>query len=324
MANINQMKEGSKVLLEQPTRSVVPPIIFDGAGNILSFYFDGNPYMVRSENMNYLLIKDLVKEAEELGNAGEKEDSDTKFQDAINLIDHKKAMSSIAHGRVQVVGKDIYYSGIRIDNRLSQLMVKFAQQKQKFEPLSAFLENISKNPSERSRDQLFNFIEKHLFSITPEGNFLAYKIVRDNYFDIHSGKFDNSVGKTPTVDRDQVDDNPDKTCSYGLHVCGKGYIGHFGRDDSRLMLVEVNPKDVVSVPRDYGYAKMRVCSYRVLQELNDVYENDELGIVINTTPAKQNRGKNGQFEKADIYKPLRGANGQFIADKNNLNKCLRW
>jgi len=33
--------------------------------------------------------------------------------------------------------------------------------------------------------------------------------------------------------------------------------------------VKVNPKDVVSVPYDYNYSKMRVCEYEVLREVED-------------------------------------------------------
>ena len=317
------MKEGSKVLKAQPTRGAVPPIIFDGAGNILSFYFDGNPYMVRSENMNFLLIKDLVKEGETLKREGKDEESAQKMQDAINLIDHKKAMQSLTYGRIQVVGKELYYSGVRVDDRLTQLMVKLARQREKFEPLGKFLENLANNVSDRSREQLFVFIERHLFSITPDGKFLAYKVVRSDYTDCHTGTFDNSVGITVEIDRSEVDDNPNRTCSHGLHVCGKSYINSFRRGSNRLLLVEVDPKDVVSVPTDYNGAKMRVCKYRVIEELDDVYENDNVGIVIDTNK-KTRRDAKGRFLPAKVYTPLRGEDGKFIPDTNNLNKCLIW
>jgi hypothetical protein len=63
--------------------------------------------------------------------------------------------------------------------------------------------------------------------------------------------------------RNSVNDNPEETCSHGLHVCSEGYT-KFG---DRLMLVAVNPADVVSVPIDYNASKMRTCRYTVFQEI---------------------------------------------------------
>jgi hypothetical protein len=63
--------------------------------------------------------------------------------------------------------------------------------------------------------------------------------------------------------RDLVDDNPNNTCSAGLHVACFDYAKGFG---SRLVEVKVNPRDVVCVPTDYNGTKMRTCRFEVVAE----------------------------------------------------------
>ena len=111
---------------------------------------------------------------------------------------------------------------------------------------------------------LYKFLEHNGHPITTEGNFIAYKAVRSNFLDIHTGKFDNSVGNIVSMERSQVDDNPENTCSSGLHVATLGYAQSFGGYDSILIDVEIDPADVVSVPKDYDGTKMRTCKYKVV------------------------------------------------------------
>jgi hypothetical protein len=77
---------------------------------------------------------------------------------------------------------------------------------------------------------------------------------------------DNSVGKIVEMERNEVDDNKDRTCSSGLHFCSLGYLSHFGGE--RIMIVKINPRDVVSIPSDYNDTKGRACRYEVVGELN--------------------------------------------------------
>jgi hypothetical protein len=78
---------------------------------------------------------------------------------------------------------------------------------------------------------------------------------------------DNSPGRVVEMERNKVDDNKDQTCSTGLHFCGLSYLGHFGGSDSRIVIVKINPRDVVSIPSDYNGAKGRACRYEVIGEM---------------------------------------------------------
>ncbi len=57
------------------------------------------------------------------------------------------------------------------------------------------------------------------------------------------------------------------------------YVYQYGHGNYRIVVVKIHPKDIVSVPEDYQYQKMRVCKYEVVAnyegELNSYVEQDE-------------------------------------------------
>lgn len=130
-----------------------------------------------------------------------------------------------------------------------------------------FLDNLTQNPDSRVFDQLYPFMQHNDIEVSDDGCLLAYKKVRGDYYDIHSGTIRNAPGDKPSMPRVMVQNDPTQTCSTGLHVCAKSYLSNFGNDSSdKVVIVKVNPKDVVSVPYDYNGAKMRVCEYEVLAD----------------------------------------------------------
>lgn len=169
-------------------------------------------------------------------------------------------------GDLVINGSEILYKGGAVPtNYTTQKIIEMHRQGLPIDPLLAFLEKLLQNPSSRAVDELLNFLEYGSMPITPDGCFLAYKRVRDDYKDVHSGKIDNSVGQTVTMPRNRVQDNPNITCSHGLHFCSREYLNHFGGD--RVMVLKINPADVVSIPTDYNNTKGRCCAYEVVAEL---------------------------------------------------------
>ena len=144
-------------------------------------------------------------------------------------------------------------------------------------PLVNFLDKLVQNPSFRVVEHLYEFLEFGKVPLTQEGNFVAYKAIRADWHDIHSGRFDNSIGATPRVQRNAVDEDPDRTCSNGLHVCSFDYLPNFNHvsGGGHVIAVEVNPADVVAIPRDYNNTKMRCCGYKVIAEVTDYYKKNQ-------------------------------------------------
>ena len=167
------------------------------------------------------------------------------------------------------------YGDVKIPNGVVEKVKLMIREGFSLTPIANFMERLLKNPSFRVREQLFAFLEFGEVPITPEGTFLAYKAVRANFYDIHSGKFFNGVGAVVKMPRSEVDDDPNRTCSAGLHVCSFKYLPSFSHADGHVMVCEVDPANVVSIPADYNNTKMRTCEYTVISEWTGYYEQRE-------------------------------------------------
>jgi hypothetical protein len=183
-----------------------------------------------------------------------------------DIIEPKKVVLNYGAGNVSIQGETLYWKGKELNTGLSVRMIQMLQDGFPIEPMVNFMENLYSNPSHRAVTELYGFLEKCNLPITPDGHFLAYKKVRENYKDVHSGTMDNSVGQVVEMERHEVNDNKDQTCSTGLHFCSQSYLTSFGGE--RTVIVKINPRDVVSIPSDYNDAKGRACRYEVIGELN--------------------------------------------------------
>ena len=163
---------------------------------------------------------------------------------------------------VETENEGLTFKGKKVPNSLLSMLGG----RSSTDRLLKFLERLHLNPSYRAVTELSEFIaSSESLTIGEDGCILAFKGVREDYLDVHSGTFDNSPGKTCEMPRNEVDDNRERTCSYGLHVANWDY----GQSWSvRVMLVSVDPADVVSVPADYSGAKLRCCKYVVIEEID--------------------------------------------------------
>jgi len=126
----------------------------------------------------------------------------------------------------------------------------------------AFWDRLRLNPSMRSTEQLFRFLQHNEgFSITEDGYFVAYKGVTSDYMDQYSKTISNAIGATVEMPRNKISDDPALGCHFGLHVGAYEYASGFG---PHTVLVKVDPADVVCVPYDCDHQKMRVCKYTVV------------------------------------------------------------
>jgi hypothetical protein len=187
-----------------------------------------------------------------------------------DLIEPVKVVLNYGSGNVTITGNDLFWRGRVMNNSLSRRMISMLEEGFPIEPMVAFMENLMSNPSNRAVTELYGFLENCILPITPDGHFLAYKKVRADYKDVHSGTFDNSVGQICEMERNMVNDDKNQTCSAGLHFCSQSYLDSFG--GSHTMILKINPRDVVSIPSDYNDAKGRTCRYEVIGELNVVPE----------------------------------------------------
>lgn len=192
----------------------------------------------------------------------------TQDWDALReCVSPAKAIIDFGKGHVGIDGNKITWKGNVFNNALASRMIEMYQDGFPIDPMVRFMENLMDNPSKRSVDQVYGFLEKNKLPITSDGHFLAFKRVKSDYFDVYTGTIFNAVGEVITMDRNLVDDNPDSHCSSGLHFCSESYLGHFGNQHDPVMILKINPADVVSIPTDYDGAKGRCSRYEVVGQV---------------------------------------------------------
>lgn len=152
------------------------------------------------------------------------------------------------------------------NNALLDRIIESYKQGKDVNYLIKFLDNVVANPLDSAIQELFLFLEANELPITNDGCFLAYKRVNNNYTDCYTGTMDNSIGKVVYMERKKVNPDRRQTCSVGLHFCSSSYLNYYS--GARIVVVKVNPADVVAIPENYNNAKGRTWKYRVIGELN--------------------------------------------------------
>ena len=195
--------------------------------------------------------------------------------------------SSVEHfcdGYVHVKNGTLNWNGIPMPELFTDRILDMKKEGFDFDSMLNFMCNLNDNPSDKSILELFDFMQNKNLPITQDGHFLAYKAVRPDFKDIYSGSIDNSVGEVVEVDRSKVDSNRNKHCSAGLHVGAIDYVTSYGginldsHDDNdsdggnQIVICKVNPADVVSVPSDAKFQKLRACRYEVVAIFEDVFD----------------------------------------------------
>jgi hypothetical protein len=170
---------------------------------------------------------------------------------------------------------NVWVGDTKVPRTLSDRIVDFVEQGLPFAPLIAFWNNCMLNPDPVARGDLYSFLQHNGHPVTEDGCFIAYKRVRDSFYDHYTGTINNSVGKKPSMPRSEVDCDPKNTCSRGLHVASLDYaLDSYQSGSGRLITVKVNPRDVCAIPPDYNMTKMRTCGYEVL----GIHEQDRKAI----------------------------------------------
>ena len=218
----------------------------------LTVILKNKSHQVIPDHTNYKLILESLPTATE--------------DELLELIDIEKAVVTFSQGQVSIQNGKVMFEGEEVHGSISKRIIEFMSKGLPFEPLVKFLENLMENPSMQSQQELYDFLEHENLPVTEDGCFLAYKAVSKDFKDKWRGTFDNSVGQVCTMRRAKVDDNRGRGCSAGLHAGALNYVATYGSVDAgdNIVIVKINPEDVVSVPSDCNCEKLRTCKYEVV------------------------------------------------------------
>lgn len=199
------------------------------------------------------------------------------------LISRLKSLSD----RVDYDGTNVLFDGDPVNSALANQIKRFLEQGVgDYAPLVKFWEKVATNPDARSREQLFTWLQTHDFTITPDGDIVGYKGVveqEEGVFTssnsgralvdgkVHEGRIPNQPGTVVSMPRSEVKNDPNVPCHKGLHVGDWSYASKFAGPVT--LEVHVNPRDVVSIPRDSSARKMRCCKYKVVQRIGKHYDS---------------------------------------------------
>lgn len=251
-----------------------------GRGSITVMH-DGVTHTVMQDHVNYQALLGAIR--------------DKRWEDVAELVTPAQAVVSFASttsGTIEVRDGEVYYQGAPLHNAVTARIVEMMRDGFDAQPLTRFLEKLMTNPSRTAVTELYDWLAGTQLPITEDGDFIAYKKVREDYRDFYTGKVLNKPAElmtdqelaqmpqnvggvtTEVVDgytvlsmpRNQVDDNRDRTCSQGLHFCSLSYLPNYYGGRGRVLLVRINPADVVSIPSDYDFAKGRAWRYTVIGE----------------------------------------------------------
>lgn len=227
--------------------------------NAVSVFFRGSQHIVDKSRPQFGEVIELLQSR------------DPDEDRLATLLDLKRAVADYMRGDVEIIGDTVYYKGEEVGSVIAMKIIQLFKGGYDPDPMMLFLNNLMQNPITSAREELYQWLEAGNAPITPDGCFLAYKRINENYTDSYTGKMDNSVGKIVSVPREQVDTNRLCTCSFGLHFCQLGYLDHYGHVDSRyrVVVVKVNPANVMSIPVDYNFQKGRTFEYEVVGEVDN-------------------------------------------------------
>ena len=183
------------------------------------------------------------------------------------MLDLKRFIAKAMHGRVQISDTEVRLAGKPINNVVADRILDLMREGHDVEIMSMFLDRLMNNPLETAQNELLLWLEAGAMPLTEDGCFLAFKAVRGDYKDKHTGTLDNSVGKVVSMPRERVDANRHNECSQGLHFCSPGYLSSFAVKGDPIMILKIDPADVVAIPIDYKNQKGRAWRYEVVGQV---------------------------------------------------------
>jgi hypothetical protein len=253
----------------------------------LTVFVNGEVRAVGPDHPNWNKLVELVPNA-----------TDADVNEVFRLLDPEVAVSDYftrLSERVTVRAGVVYLDGEPINGALVEHILRYMNDNEAdATPLVNFLEKVVVNPNEHSREQLYEWLARHNFAINDDGNFLAYKGVRRRRDDNEVYRYESISTGTATVDgkeyrgaipndegavvempRNKVQHDPSVGCHTGLHAGTWSYAESFSQ--GAVLLVEINPRDVVSVPTDCAWQKIRTCRYRVVDVVDAELDSSYYG-----------------------------------------------
>lgn len=293
---------------------------------------NGNVLGVNRDDPQFEAL-DKIRE-EIIGGVLSLDDAEEKITDLFSeggIHDVAEKMTALSE-KISTDGEAIYYNGERLDGVAEDEIIAIMHRGGNYGPVVKFVERVYDNVSKYVRDQLFGWLKafsnddpSNPFHLTEDGKIIGYKgtgIGEDGvtpvsvhfasgpvgYVDVKAPgetEFTRYEGRqipypfgcVAKMDRRDCNDNPNEGCSSGLHVGTWGYASAWGKN-GYVLTVEVDPVDVVSVPADSGFQKLRACQFQVVGVAKSRMDDVVIGSVGSDLPANDGDDDNEDDDAA--------------------------
>lgn len=221
----------------------------------VTLMIDGDSEVATKDHKNFQAIRDFVL--------------DEQYDAAMSLMNVSIGIQNWGQGSLEIKDGKILYVGMELTGKLvDRIIEQMLNGDNSFERFAKFLNLTMEQENFETRSRLMDFAACGKLDINEDGFVVAFKNVREDFMDKHSGKFRNMIGDSPSMRRSDVDADHTKTCAQGLHVCSPTYLKGFWGTSGRTMRVVVDPRDFVGIPYDYNDSKARVCKYTVVEDVS--------------------------------------------------------
>lgn len=241
--------------------------------NGFTFFFKGRPKQIAKGTTQYAkILKAFDLPADQQDSA------------ICDILDGDK----VAVKEAELAGFSFDGGTVKIDNEVlpDVLARKIESLKKEGLPITLFLpfwRELRQNPDYAVVNDrgLYDFLSYRELPVSEDGCIISYRGVQKDYWSRSgnpatkviqgktnkSGQIFNGIGEVIEIVRNQVTTDRSVHCHAGsLHIGSLKYAKEWG---DRVIVVKVNPRDVVSVASDCECQKLRVCKYEVIGDLEE-------------------------------------------------------
>lgn len=210
-------------------------------------------------------------------------------EDFLRIMTTGNAVENWSQGKFSLVDGFLFFDGEQVANQPCERIVNMMKEGWDYHPMLRHLELLYNNPSRRAVQESYNWSSHKGLPIDKDGHMLGYKgvsvyrgpdfvdtqgrtVTSGDLVDKYTGKIRNNVGDENSMPRRQVCDDHTQGCSSGLHVGTFEYASDWAGYAGKVLLVRFSPEDIVSVPSDCNFSKLRVSRYKVIEIAREILE----------------------------------------------------
>ena len=210
----------------------------------------------------------------------------------LQLIDTGTVIENWSEGNFRFEDGLLFYEDEQVARQPTGRIINMIKNGWDHGPMLAYLDRLYQNVSHRAVTESYDWCSHKGLPITPDGYLVGYKgvavyrgenttdkmgrpLTDGDLVDRWTGNsFRNNVADECSMNRRGVSDNCEQGCAAGLHVGTFDYASDWAGDGGKVILVKFDPADIVSVPSDTQFKKMRVSKYTVIGIARDIIEEE--------------------------------------------------